>query len=405
MKMKWWKTKGWVLLLMLTLLIPMLSGCWDRLELEDRATILGLAIDPVEDESVGSVSGPYAKSEAPGYQITAQIAIPGRIPLGPSQGSDSGGSQRPVWVLTATGKTLNDAMSMLQKDLADKVFLGHLRAIIVNQKLAQAQGMEDVQDYLRRNPEIRRLAWMVISKTEAKEAMAAAPKLERVPTLYLVGTMDHAVQLGKIPNEFLGQFWSVESALGQEPVLPLISVMDDERISLDGLALFKGYKMVGNLDPIETAAFMELLNEPKGGYSLAVPLKGGNSGSVSLQATTRSTRLKLKKINGQPSFNIYTRIELNIHENISKVPLKDNIIPLLEQETNDIMQGEQEKLIVRFKRLQIDPIGFGEYVRGSYAEYWNRRVHSRDDWDKIFVNLPVHCSVQTYIRRAGVKAT
>lgn len=399
-----WMTKGWLFALMLILLVPMLSGCWDRLELEDRATILGLAIDPVGDGNVGNVTGPYARSEVPGYQITAQVAIPGRIPLGPGEGSDSGGSENPVWVLTATGQTFDDAMSTLQKDLADKLFLGHLRAIIVNQKLVQNKGMKDVQDYLRRNPEIRRLAWMVISKTEAKEAMAAAPKLERVPTLYLVGTMDHAVQLGKIPNEFLGQFWSVESSTGQEPVLPLISVISNERVGLDGLALFKGYKMVGSLDPVETAAFMELTDEQKGGYSIAVPLKGVDLGSVSLRATTRRTRLKLKRINGHPSFNTYSRIEVNVEENTSQIPLQDQV-PTLEQKLTDLLYRNQEELIRKFKKLQIDPIGFGEYVRGGYSEYWRRNVHSREDWDKIFVKMPVHCSVKTYIRRAGVKAT
>lgn len=397
-------TRRWLVGFLVVLLVPLLSGCWDRLEIEDRGVVLGLAIDPMEKEQVDSVIGSSAKSSVPGYRITAQVAIPGRIPLGPGQGDTGGGTEKPVWVLSATGRTFDDAMNVLQKDLADRIFLGHLRVIIVNQKLASDAGLRDIQDYLRRNAEIRRLAWMVMSKGEASETMAAAPKLERVTTLYLVGTIDHAVQLGKIPNEFLGKYWSDASATGQEPVLPLISVKDSERISLEGLALFSGYKMVGTLDPLETMAFMELANQQKGGYAAAVPLKEGNQmKSVSLRATTRHVHLRLQRVNGKPTFTTYTRLELNIEESTANTPLKSQI-PTLEREVNSLVKKQQLDLLTKLKALHVDPIGFGERVRGEYSGFWLANVHSRDDWGHVFSTMPISCSVKTYIRRAGMKA-
>lgn len=69
-------------------------------------------------------------------RLTAQISVPGRIPLGPQTGG-GGGEQEPVWVLSSYGHTIDDALLNLQQELADELFLGHLRIIVVNEKLAK----------------------------------------------------------------------------------------------------------------------------------------------------------------------------------------------------------------------------------------------------------------------------
>ncbi|WAH42559.1 hypothetical protein NZD89_03455 [Alicyclobacillus fastidiosus] len=67
--------KKWFAIAVFALSFPVLTGCWDRLEIEDRGTILGLAIDPVEGETEEGITGPYARSDLKGYRLTAQVAI------------------------------------------------------------------------------------------------------------------------------------------------------------------------------------------------------------------------------------------------------------------------------------------------------------------------------------------
>jgi len=392
----------WVFAMMMVLLAPMMTGCWDRLEIEDRGTVLGLAIDPVEGD-VQSATGRYAMGDAPGYKLTAQIAIPGRIPLGPGEGTSGAGGERPVWVVSTTGKTMDDAMNSLQRELADKVFLGHLRIIVVNQKIAKSTGLQDIQDFLRRNAEIRRLAWLLISTDPANEAIEAAPKLERVPTLYLVGTMDHAVQLGKIPNVFLGNYWSVLSSKGQEPVLPLISMHGKDRIETMGLAVFKGSKMVGALDPIESAAYMEIMNQRKAGYGVAIPMPGDDKHSVILKGTNRKTKIKLRTVHHKLSVDVYCRIEANIEEKTGNLPV-DRVIPQLTDNMTRFLKIDQDKVIKKTQDMGTDILGIGEYVRGQQPEYWLRQVKTRQQWDELYRQLPIRTHIKLYIRRSGMSA-
>jgi len=397
------KRRHWVVAVVVALLAPLMSGCWDRLEIEDRATILGLSIDPLQGANdVKSITGKYSRSDAEGYKITVQVAIPGRISLGPSSSSGGGGgTQQPVWIVTTTGSTIDDAMNHLQQQLAEKVFLGHLRVIIVNEQLAQTVGLQDVQDFFRRNAEIRRLAWLIISTGPASDAIKAAPKLERVPALYLTGTMQHAAQIGKLPNIFIGNYWSVLSSLGQEPVLPLVDVIEDERIESEGLAVFKGEKMVGKLNALETASFMEITNDRRAGYGIGVPVPGDSRHSLILRGTNRKERVKLHQDKRQLSADIYSRIEANIEERTGKVPV-DNVMPQVAEKTGQVLADGQAKLIQKTQAWGTDIFGFGEFVRGRYPGYWVDKIKTREQWDEVYRQLPIHVHVKLYLRRSGM---
>ncbi|MGG2480269.1 hypothetical protein [Brevibacillus borstelensis] len=135
------------IVLILALLLPFLTGCWDRTEIETRANILGIAIDVSEDNQqmheseVNHMTGIFPEPNKKLIQITAQIAVPGRIPLGPESGSN--GSQKPVWLVSTVGHTLDDAILNLQQEIADRLFFGHLRVIIVSNEVAR-KGLGDL---------------------------------------------------------------------------------------------------------------------------------------------------------------------------------------------------------------------------------------------------------------------
>ena len=393
------KIHVWRLLCVTLLSVPLLSGCWDRLEIEERATVLGIAIDPLPAaDKLQSITG--TKTGGQGYRVSAQLAIPGRIPLGPATGG-GGTTDRPVWVLSATGKTVDDAMNRLQENLADKIFLGQMRIVIINEQLAKTSGMRSLQDYLRRNAETRRLIWLMISNGEARQALQAAPKLERVPTLYLVGIMDHAVALGKIPDVFLGNYWAAMSSLGRDPQLPLISVVGD-RIDLNGLAIFHDDRMVANLNALEVAVLMELTNHKLAGYGMAVPLPHDPSHSVILRGMLRHTVTKLKLVRNRPVFNVYVFIDLNIEEiTATRGKLSDHLLQELSAESARILKHAQTRLIHKMKRLHVDSVGYGEYVRAQYPSYF-AQFETRGGWNKEFQNVVIHLHDHCNVVRSGL---
>ncbi len=115
-------------ILIFLLIFPMLTGCWDRLEIEDRAVVLAIAIDEAKPQEANESSNATQilknpKSNKGLIRITVQIAVPGRIPLGTGGTGGGPAGQKPVWVLSSVGSTIYDSLMNLQQQLADRLFL------------------------------------------------------------------------------------------------------------------------------------------------------------------------------------------------------------------------------------------------------------------------------------------
>jgi spore germination protein KC len=401
--------KRFNLFLVFLSIFPLLTGCWDRLEIETRAVILAIGIDeatPVEAEERSNathLTKDFHGTTSELLHITVQIAVPGRIPLGPGQSSGQTSSiQNPVWVLSATGQTINDALMNLQQQLADRLFFGHLRVIVVSETVAR-EGLQNLNDYLRRQPEVRRTAWMIVSKGKAIDFMTATPQLERVPTLYLLATLDNAVKMGRLPNDFLGIYFSASSAKGQEGYLPYLDLKKKSNIEVAGLAYFKGDKMVGTTKALQIGAFMAMKQINPGGYSILLQLPGTET-MVVFQVTHRKAKITVDIKDGKPHVTIRCLVEGDVREKSNEdfILSEDSIKKIEEQVKKDGLKTFKT-LIQQTKEDGSDIFGFGEYIRATQAAYWNREIKSKEKWESMYPDLSVDVKLRIKIRRIGTK--
>lgn len=402
------------LFLIVVCISPLLSGCWDRQEIEERAVALGIGIDQAEPDAQkqeGEISHLRGTLPAPRtgmIRVTVQIAVPGRIPLGPGGGGGGGGAaggggQNTVWVVEGVGHTIDDAFNNIQQRISSPLFFGHLRIIVVSETLAR-KGIRNLNEYFRRNPEIRRMTWMLISKGKAEALMKASPQLERVPTLYLLSTLDQSVKIGRFPNDFLGMFWSASSAKGQEGFLPYAALKSEDTVEISGLAFFRDDKLVGVTKPLEIPLYMGITGlNPAGGQAF-VQLPG-TSEYILFGARTRKSVIQPEMKNGKPIMKINIFLEGNILEKSNdQVELNSKIIKETEQELAKRATKAYEDLIKKTQEQGSDIFGFGELVRAKKWQYWNREIKTKKNWQNMYKELSFEVSVQTRIRRVGMKA-
>lgn len=396
------------------LLVPLLSGCWDRLEIDDRAVVLGVSIDAAseeeaeQEEEVTHVKGSLPPPEKGMIRVGVQIALPGRIPLGPGESGGGGGdTKETVWVIYVVGHSVDDAFMNLQQQISSRIFFGHLRVIVLSEEIAK-RGIANVNDFFRRNPEVRRMAWMMVSKGNASKLIVASPKLERVPALYLMSTLDNAIRMGKFPKDYIGQFWSNSSKEGQEGFLPYVHIKKDENIGLQGLAYFKGDRMVGTTKPAEISGFLGLRGINPAGYRAVVQLDPSDPTSTFLtNVTHRHSHIDLKIEDGVPHFTIKVELEANLEEKMNEN------ITIEDPETIRKLESVQNKTSVEFyqniiKKTQLkgsDIFGFGEHVRAKKPGYWHRYVGSKEKWQEMYPKSEFDIAVTVKIRRVGMKAT
>jgi len=396
--------------LLLTLL-PILGGCWDRLELEERAVVLGISIDAAAQEEVQAledeVSHLKGNFPTPGtkpIRLAVQIALPGRIPLGPGEGGGGSNNNQTIWVVDVVGHTIDDAIMNLQQQISGRLFFGHLRVIVVSEEIARS-GLQNLNDYMRRNSEVRRMAWLMIARGNAKALLDARPKLERVPTLFMISTLDDAVKLGKFPMDYIGIYWSNSSKKGQEGYLPYVQLMSQQNIELKGLAYFKGDKMAGATKPLEIGAFMGVKGMNPAGYRGSISIDNtGNS--VMLYSTHRQSKIDVAIENGRPHFHVVIANELNLEEKSSESFLVDRpeILADLEKKDEEAANKFHAELIKKTQENGSDIFGFGEHLRAKKPRYWDREVKTKEQWQKMYKDIPIDVTVDIKIRRIGMKA-
>lgn len=399
------------LISILLLTVPVLSGCWDRIEIEQRAAVLGLALDIPDGESASrkmDVTHPPGKTDvSPKLLLTAYIAVPGRISLGPgsSGGGGGGGSstKKAIWKVQGVGVTVSDALTNMQQHVAETLFLGHLRVIVVSQDLAK-RDLTNVNDYFRRSPQIRRTTWMMVSKERAVDLMGISPPMEQVPPLYVLRTMDRAKDMGKLPNDFVGNFWTLVSSDGQEGYLPCVSKVDEDNIKVAGLACFRGNKLKMITSPFEIMSFMEIKGENPAGYRIPVKVRGTN---VSIAAFRRLAHLQTKIENGTPTAQISIHIDANVAgKDQDGFSLQDpRVIQAIRQNLNRTLKESCLAFIQKTQENRSDIFGFGENIRAKHPLYWRNHIGSKAKWEEWYPHLKVEINVRSRIHRLEMKTT
>ncbi|SDI46253.1 Ger(x)C family spore germination protein [Natribacillus halophilus] len=396
--------------LIIFLFVLLLAGCWDSNDIEARSNVLAIAIDKADPEAeqeqddITMEEGMTASPQGDMLQVTAQVAIPGEVPLGPGM-AEGGGGPDPVWVLHVTGYSLQDALSRLQQQIAEELFLGHLRVIVVHEDVAR-EGVDRFNTSLLREPDVRRTAWMVVSQEEAAQYMDLAPALEDIPTLYLAHMVENSVGLGKFPDNYLGLFWRMLSSQGQDGYLPYLKMRGDEQIQINGLAYFRDDQMIGEIDPINIGTFMALTDEEQGGYEF-FSIVPGTDAHVLNHTDMRETKINTEIRDGKPYANITVRYELVINETIEDDDqLRDSkVIENIEEAAKKENTDAAERLIQEMQDEKSDIFGFGEYIRAKHPGYWNQHIGTKEQWRDAFQDMDVDVDYIIQIRRVGTQAT
>lgn len=153
------KAKKYITLIMMSCLVVLLSGCMEPIELSKMGIVAGIAIDKYRD----------------GYVMTVQVINPAGV-------SASNPNLLPVYSMQAWGESLLVASNELSNQSTQVLFYSHLKAIIVAEDIAREEGIDDIVDYIMRNPEIRPdITLLIAQQTSANNVLNVVTAVEQIP--------------------------------------------------------------------------------------------------------------------------------------------------------------------------------------------------------------------------------
>lgn len=379
-------------LLVSVLILMLLTGCWNRRELNELGVLMGTAIDKVGKE----------------FQVSVQVVVPDQVS---SRGGSKGNT--PVTLFKATAPTLFEAFRKLTETSPRKIYTGHIRVLVVSESVAK-EGISKVLDLLTRNPESRADYYVMIANgTSAANVLKILTPLEKVPAEAIFNSLfassrEWAPTTRVTADQLIEQMTSE----GINPVLTGIKIIEDEpkdktgemkkvdtpvKLSYSGLAAFKKDKLVGWLNNNESKGYNYILNNVR---STVGHLTCPDGNYIVLEIIQSHTDVKGRIEHGKPNIKVEVKMEANIGEVACKIDLTDpetiNMLQeMAEHELKNLMEQAVEVMQIKYK---VDIFGFGQAIYRSDPKAWKQL---KENWDEQFAALKVDYKPEVHIRNIG----
>lgn len=389
------------ILLLVVMNTVLLTGCWDRIEINDIAIVLAVGVDKTDDGD-----------------ICLSLLIPTPKKLSTSGGvSGKGGSEDDTSeiVISESGKDLIDAYRKLQGKLPREVLFSHMRVIVIGEKLAQ-DGVAGVLDFFSRQRQSNLRTHVLFTKENIDEILAGNSGIEQsvAEVLHEEGEMGIGIEIDL--KDFINMMneEGVNPLAGQLVKIPLkaksksnekieASKSKKPYISLRGAAVFQQDKLVGWINYDEVRDVLWLRDEIKSGVGaiiVDVPEEKGG-GKIGVRILEAKTKLQ-PKIN-EDVLTMHVSIETTavIYNNSSKLNLSDpKVIYDVEKMTENRLQERIQITLDKLqKQLRCDVLGFGTAVYREYPEEWREKY--KDNWDEAFPELSVEVACKAALPRVG----
>jgi spore germination protein KC len=232
--------------------VLLLTGCWNRREVNEIAIVTAVAIDLESDQQL---------------RVTILVLDPAR---GGGGGEGGSPSKAGTFRVTATGQTVLDALRNINQVISRRPEWKHNNAIILSEEVAR-RGVSQVLDFFVRNYESRLDQWVLVTHGKAADVLVPRFRLEEnqgagIRKLNLSAARTTAKVVPVRLREFM-------VALAGPPAAPLTAILDREtragdpaaapessdRLRTHGAAVFNGDRLVHSMRELVGDPLIETL--------------------------------------------------------------------------------------------------------------------------------------------------
>ncbi|MBT2700873.1 Ger(x)C family spore germination protein [Bacillus sp. ISL-40] len=396
------KHKPFIILFMIVSTV-LLSGCWDRQELQDLDIVSGIGIDKGGNNSENR------------YLVTVQVINEGQIASASGQGGKS--PVAPVTTYSATGSTVAEALRKIAPKSPQELFFPHVQLMVIGEELARKKGIQDLFDWIERDSKFRTLfPILIVRDNTAKTLLQITTPLEDVPSAKIVGGLESTTKIwgeyaSTRADQVIQQLEGGEGAnltgvqITGDPekgnkLTNVQQISPKTAIEIRGLAMFKKGKLIKWLDE-DAARGATWINNELTKTIVDLNCEKKKKG-IAVDVMRSNTKIETEIKNKKPVIQITVRSEGHIAEVHCPIDLgKHTSIEKLENQMEKEIKDEVMMAVKDAKKQKTDIFRFGEYINRENPKLWKK---IKKKWnDEIFPETEVNVNVQAFIRRSGLR--
>ncbi|TXK83685.1 Ger(x)C family spore germination protein [Paenibacillus sp. N3.4] len=363
-----------------------LTGCWSRIEINDRTFVTGVYVDRLDNGNV---------------EVSLGFPLPNRYTSagGPNTGAEGNGN--PYTIISKSAESIPVAIRKIRSDLTREISWGHCRVIVVGRKMAES-GIDSILEFVAREPNFHTKTYFMVAPGKGSDIGKLTPVFERLPSEILREFGKRRVTLDTSIKDILEA-----EVTGGDTIAAMLSLGEKEMISekgnvgawvgTNGAALFQDSKMVATFNMEEMRAGLWIQGKMKSSLnSLKSPTDGKMISFIILQSKSKiMPRIQNNKIN----FDIHIQAEDDIQSSESNIDLNDPKQIIVLQDMLSVQLKERiMNAITKTQTLGIDVFNFGRYVDWWYPKVWNKH---KKNWRSTYKNCEINVSTHVVVKRMG----
>jgi spore germination protein KC len=374
-------------MMLLGMCAVLLSGCWDRVEVNDLALVVATVVEKKENGNV---------------ELAVQLINP-QAAGGGGDLTGGGGGVKPTYVVAEEGATVADAIRQLQEKLPRRIFWSHNSCVIFGERLLR-EGIGGQLDFFDRYHATRTRNDVFAAKSPASALLQTIPPVGRNSGEVIQNLAKTEVGVEVTIKDVLQMLESDAHAgvlpwIEESPSVPGEEEKETPSLSINGAAVMKKDKIVGRIDDKIIRGVMWVRNQIKTAIVTVKPKE--TKGYVTIETLHSDTKLVPSITGDKWKITVRIKTEGSVIQNTTDWEMENPAVTKkLEKDVGrDIQRVIMEGLAQVQKGMKADIFGFAEAFHRQYPDRWNE---VKDRWDEVFPKVEVKVDPRVSILRPGM---
>ncbi|MBL0386605.1 Ger(x)C family spore germination protein [Tumebacillus sp. ITR2] len=366
--------------LMTLLSVVLLTGCWDRREINDVGFAMATAMDR---QSNGK------------FLFTVQVAVPTALSQS-ARGMSNQGTE-PVMMVQAEGEDFTNLTWDLQKQMSRQLNTSHRRVLAVGEDMAK-YGLQDLLDELSRSPANRLRTYLIVARgRQARDLLNITYPIEAYPS----EAIREMEKMGLGTGSTLRDFFIEATQPGSQPVVTSYKLSDKKPrlFQTEGIAVFRDLKLVGFVEGDGVQGLLMLKDKFKQGtVTLKIPSGGEHFLTVQLKKVHPTAKVELQR--GKPVVSYHIKAEGVVVHNTTRLDLMNpKYIEELNRALSDKIVLDIQDAIHQLQKYKSDGIASGTEIYRHYPDEWEKL---KKNWPDVFAKQKFAVTVEAQVRQIGM---
>lgn len=376
-----------------------LTGCWDKVEINNRAFVSGVGYDiydkrfyeEAKKRDKGNIDTPEL-SERNRFVVT--YVFPNLNAIGKNATSD-----KRRYVLSSVSNNPYEATTELATRMNKSFSFKHVKVIIFGEDFARnREYMKEVLDNTERHDQLSRKVYLLVAEGTAKDTIDVEDIIEPETGSLLSDIFRKKRQAGRYNSQTFEDILKGIKSNGSA-LMPRV-VAGEKELKVGGSAVIKDYMLIGWLGELETRAVLFLKDRVE---SEVIDVKMTQETWLPFIITDSKTKKSAKISDDKITIDVQIEMEgyLQQYKIGSKAKLLDDkTIDLIEKKAEETLKKEIEGTIKKLqKEFKVDVIDIGDYLSKFKPDTWEK---VKDDWNNTFSDIEINVAIDAKLRRIGM---